>query len=90
MSLDMNDPYEAHALFALNFDCESCGRVIEFHSPHPQFTDPWYHGLARQARLERWFVPPADAEGKMDVMSAWCAECAAKPGFHPTESETKI
>jgi hypothetical protein len=62
---------------------------MEFSSPHTEFTDPWYRELAKQARAQRWFVP-ASAEGKMDVMSAWCFECAAKPGFIPKQRETKI
>jgi hypothetical protein len=90
MSLDMNNPYQAHAVFALSFDCEACGRLMEFSSPYPEFTDSWYRDLAEQARAQKWFVPAADANGKMDVMSAWCSECAAKPGFHPKESGTKI
>jgi hypothetical protein len=66
-SLDMNDAHEAHAFFALLFDCENCGRVMGFQSSHTELSDEWYLELAKQAKVEGWYVPPADADGKVDV-----------------------
>jgi hypothetical protein len=86
--VDMNDAHEAHAFFALLFDCENCGRVMDFQSSHTELSDEWYLELAKQAKVEGWYVPPADADGKVDVMSAWCCQCAGMMGLHQAASRT--
>jgi len=88
MSNDTHDLYEDHAFFALMFDCEICYRVMEFTSEHAEFTDPWFHELAQQAKAEGWYVPPPDEKGMVDVMSAWCPECAVRLGYIPSPTQT--
>ncbi len=78
MSLDMNDAYQAHAFFALEFDREECGRLVDFSSSFPKFTDKWYSELAIASKKQGWFVPPSGAKDKMDVLSAWCPDRALK------------
>jgi hypothetical protein len=75
--LDMNDPHEAHAVFAMEFRCEACAKELPPNSEQSRFSDAWFRDLASLARKKKWFAPPADADGKMDVMRAWCPECAA-------------
>ena len=76
--LDMDDPHEAHAVFAMEFRCEACGKELSPDSREDRFSNAWFRELASLARKKKWFAPPADSDGKMDVMRAWCAECAAR------------
>ena len=79
--LDMDDPHEAHAVFAMRFACESCEKELVPDSKGEPFTNRWYSDLARLAKDRKWFTPSADAEGKMDVMRTWCPECAVRLGL---------
>jgi hypothetical protein len=78
---DMNDPHEAHAVFALEFRCEACSKKLPFQSAEEPYSDRWYSELAHLAKEKKWFAPPADPDGKMDVMRTWCPDCAAALGL---------
>jgi hypothetical protein len=77
--LDVNERFEAHAYFALWFDCEECNRQIDFVESEDRLSNRWLRQLAQHARNTGWFVHPLDPSGGMgDVMLAWCPDCAAK------------
>jgi hypothetical protein len=80
-TLDMNDPHEAHAVFAMEFRCEACGNELLANSEQNRFSNAWFRDLASLARTKKWFAPSPDADGKMDVMRAWCPDCAARLGL---------
>lgn len=76
MQPDMNNPYDAHAVFAMSFICDRCGKQL----PEPPLNtgerdDDWFLALARKAEAEGWFVPPKEADGKMNVMFCLSPEC---------------
>jgi hypothetical protein len=70
-----------HAVFALMFVCEDCERVMEFASAQAEFTEPWFRELGEAGKKAGWYVPPPDVNGRVDVMSAWCSECATQRGW---------
>ena len=76
---DMGDLFEAHAVFALAFDCESCDVRIEPPKEEKLYSDAWYRRLACIAKERKWFIPPP--KDALDVMSAWCPACATRLGF---------
>ena len=71
----MDDPFQAHAFFALTFECAVCHRELSFESHTSEFTHKWFRDLASHAKRAGWLVPPADERGYMDVMTAWCPVC---------------
>jgi hypothetical protein len=83
--LDMDDPHEAHAVFALEFNCEACGATLEAKFEEKIYSNAWYRRLASLAKAKKWYAPPASADGSMDVMSAWCPDCATRLGFTTNE-----
>jgi len=76
MPLNMNDPFEAHAVFALLFVCERCGRNLQFESELEIGSEGYSKELANEARLQNWFCPAAEPDGKMHVMFCLCPDCA--------------
>ena len=76
MLLDMNDPFDAHAMFALLFECDRCGRRLEHESKHQIGSGKYCQELASVARRQEWFCPEADADGNMHVMFCLCPNCA--------------
>jgi hypothetical protein len=76
MPLNMNNPYEAHAMFALLFECDRCGRRLEYDSVHEIGSEHYCGELANEARKQKWFCPEADPDGKMHVMFCLCPDCA--------------
>lgn len=73
--LDMDDPFQAHAFFALTFECGVCQRELASEAPGAEFTAEWFRDLASHAKQAGWVVPTADEKGSMDVMTAWCPSC---------------
>ena len=88
MSLDVNNPWEAHAYFALGFWCEACETCFEFHSPHKECSDEWFVAIARAAFDGGWFVPHPLRDGRMDCMTAYCPRCGRDRGFTQPTYET--
>ena len=76
MSLDMNDPYEAHAVFALEFQCERCERILPHSNEFILGSDEYYLSVATAAREEDWFCPEKDKDNRMQVMFCLCPNCA--------------
>jgi hypothetical protein len=74
--LDMDDPFQAHAFFALTFECAVCRRELAFESHGAEFTAEWFRELASHAKQAGWAVPPPDETGSMNVMTAWCLACS--------------
>ena len=75
MTLNMNDPFEAHAYFALLFLCDRCGRELEHKSNHKIGSDAYCREFASAARVQNWYCPPPDRQGLMHVMFCLCNEC---------------
>jgi hypothetical protein len=67
--LDVTNPWEAHAYFALVFRCEDCHIYFSIASAHPECSDEWCIGLARGAFDAGWFIP-LPARDSMDVMTS--------------------
>ena len=78
--LDVHEPYQAHAYFALAFTCEVCRSDLEAPNEGEQFSYRWYRALALKAKELKWHVPQPDKKGNMDVMRTWCPECADRIG----------
>ena len=78
MSLDVHNPWEAHAYFTLCFVCDECERPLDFPSELEAVSDAWCVAIARAAFEAGWFVPHPDPDGSMDVMSAWCPDCGKR------------
>lgn len=72
----MDDPFQAHALFALQFVCERCQRVLQNGSAAEIGSDDFCKRLADDARREGWFCPQAQKDGTMHVMFSLCPDCA--------------
>ena len=79
--LDMGDRFDVHSYFMLGFTCESCHRWMQVVSDNQEYADPgWYIDQARQARAERWYVPPLTDEDPW-ALCVWCSDCATKLGI---------
>ena len=51
------DPYETHAVFALEFRCKVCGkRMLDDDIVREKFTDAWFKELGAKAAKEGWKV----------------------------------
>jgi hypothetical protein len=87
MALDLKNPWEAHAYFALGFSCEQCEQHLEFQSPHQACSDEWCAAIAQAAFDAGWFVPHPLHDGQMDVMSAYCPRCGRGRGFTQPRNE---
>jgi hypothetical protein len=72
--LNMDDPFDAHAVFALEFTCAVCERRLDIETPFEFASDDYYRFLADCAREAGWYCPPADPTGAMDVMTTYCPE----------------
>jgi hypothetical protein len=77
----LNDAHEGHAFFALYYSCEACKKILEENFEEKPQSNAWYRRLATLAKERNWFVPPAEPDGRMDVMSAWCLDCATRLGL---------
>ena len=75
MPLNMNDPFEAHAMFALLFECDRCGRRLEYESKHEVASEHYCKEMASEARQQKWFCPDVEHDGKMHVMFCLCPDC---------------
>lgn len=75
MSLNMDDPFLAHAVFALRFVCDRCGGELSCSCQHEFASDAYYSALAVEARRQEWFCAPRDLGGKMHVMFCLCPGC---------------
>jgi hypothetical protein len=78
--LDIHEPYQAHAIFALGFKCEECGVVLSKLTDHSECSDEWCRTIAKDAKSKGWIVPPVEKDRSMDVMTTWCPACATKLG----------
>lgn len=76
MPLNMNDPFEAHAVFALLFVCDRCSRRLEYKSSQEVGSEGYSKGLADEARRQNWYCPEMGPDGKMHVMFCLCPDCA--------------
>ena len=72
---NMNYPFDAHAVFALEFECAVCSQRSVFETSHAFASDKYFEALAEEARNSGWFCPSADSAGKMDVMTCYCPMC---------------
>jgi hypothetical protein len=88
MALDVHNPWEAHAYFALGFSCEKCGTHFEFQSPHEDCSDEWCAAIARAAFEAGWFIPHPLPDGRMDFMTAYCPRCGQESNFTQPRYET--
>ena len=80
--LNMNDPYEAHAFFVCSFDCDDCGAEVLRDVGFEGCDDEGCRHIADKAKAAGWYVPPAEApDGRMDVETCYCPECARKRGL---------
>ncbi len=75
MSLDMNAPYEAHAVFALEFQCERCEGILPHFNEFILGSDEYYLSMATVAREKGWFCPEKDRDNRMQVMFCLCPNC---------------
>ena len=87
VALDVENPWEAHAFFALGFWCEDCKGCLDFDSEQEVGSDEWCVEQARSAFDHGWFIPPPLENGGMDVMSAWCPQCGGKRGLSRPANE---
>ena len=78
--LDVHEPYQAHAFFALGFTCEKCKVSLPGSSDDVECSDLWCRNIAKDAESKGWVVPPPTADGSMDVMTTWCPACARQLG----------
>jgi hypothetical protein len=89
MPLDMNDPYEAHAYFALFFVCERCGQGLQFQPEHEMGSEDYCTELANEARRYHWFCPGMESDGSMHVMFCLCPDCVPFKDEELTKTEWK-
>ena len=76
MPLDMKDPYDAHAYFALLFQCDRCGRELEHNVTGEIGEADYCSGIAAEAKAQGWFCPEREPDGSMHVMFCLCPDCA--------------
>jgi len=88
VALDVHNPWQAVAYFALMFNCEDCGTYLDLDSPYEPCSDEWYVQLAMTAFKSGWFIEHPGNDGSMDVMSAWCPVCGLKRGLTQPAYET--
>ncbi len=81
MALDLSDPYQTYAFFAVEFICLGCNRLLEVASKHESPSDEWCVDAARQARVAGWYVPPENGNGLKDIETCYCPECARDRGL---------
>jgi hypothetical protein len=82
MSFDIDDPYHAHAYFAVSFACDDCNKELPYPPGEPA-SDEWCESFAQIARREGWYVPPGHPVELTDTFTSFCAACAAKRGLGP-------
>jgi hypothetical protein len=75
MSLDMKDPFEVHAYFALLFTCDRCGKDLQPIPKHEMGSDDYCKEFAVTAKARKWFCPPPEPDGSMHVMFCLCPDC---------------
>ena len=79
--LDMSDPYDAHAFFICSFSCDDCGDYLLPDDGFEGCDDESCRHISDKANTLRWYVPAADQEGRMDIETCFCPQCAAKKGL---------
>jgi hypothetical protein len=90
MALDINNPWEVVAYFALAFYCEECSASMDFDSPHEPCSDKWCIELAKTAFERGWFIRHPNKDGSMDLVTAWCPNCGKKLGLTQPAYETFV
>ena len=91
MALDVHNPWEAHAYFALGFYCEDCKAHFEFQSAHEECSDDWCVAIAKAAFEAGWYIPQPLPDGMVDVMTAYCPRCGRVRGVtQPKYEATNI
>jgi hypothetical protein len=73
--LNMSDPFDAHAYFALDFQCDRCGKQLDPPSSFPFDTDNYYLDISKRAKDSGWFCPPANERDEMHVDFCLCPVC---------------
>ena len=81
MIFDIDDPYHAHAFFAVCFACDDCGAELLPLPDGKAASDEWCVEFAGRARAAGWYVPPAEAGSVADVWTTYCPACTAKRGL---------
>jgi hypothetical protein len=77
--LDMADPYDAHAYFMCGFSCDDCQAELGPDEGFEGFDDRCCRHIADKAKAAGWYVPPPHGpEGRSDIQTCYCPECAKK------------
>ena len=80
--LDMADPYDAHAYFLCDFTCGDCEAHLWPDDGFEGCDDICCRHIADKAKASGWYVPaPHGPEGRMDIQTCYCPECAKKRGL---------
>jgi len=88
MAFDNDDPYEVQAYFLLGFRCGDRSAELELRTDAELPSDEWCAEAASQARLSRWYVPPARANNDMDIETCFCPACATNRKLVPSSGES--
>lgn len=82
--LDMADPYDAYAYFALCFICAGCQAVLTPDEGLEGCDDLGCRHIADKAKALGWYVPPPEGpERRMTLDVGYCPACARSRGWIP-------
>ena len=87
-SLNLYDPYEAHALAQQEFKCSQCGSLLEPPCGPDGPAGPDLEPLAQNAKRLGWSVPAVTPDGILDLVTCYCPPCAKKIGLKSGENST--
>jgi hypothetical protein len=72
---NLNDPFEAHAYWALAFLCDGCPAGLALPEGVRQFSREWFETMAAHARKVEWTVD--DPGGYGHYFDCYCPKCTA-------------
>jgi hypothetical protein len=73
---DTSEPFQAHAYWALMFNCDGCSAGMELPSVARQFSRAWFEKMAADAKQTGWTV--YDPEGLGWFFECYCPKCSAQ------------
>ena len=71
---NLDDPFEAHAYWALAFICDGCPAALDFPEGPRQFSRAWFENMASDAHKAGWTVE--DPGGFKHYFDCYCPQCA--------------
>ena len=84
-TLNLYDPYESHALAEQEFKCSQCGSLLELQCNQDEPVGEGLSALAENAKRLGWFVPAAEADGTLDLLTCYCPACGQCKGADPPQ-----